>query len=220
VDTLLQALDEPELIVRSSVLKALNRLRDAKPNLNYGKESLMRHILEEARSYYELQAALSPVREKRMNGAGRLLASTIEQRLQAGLDRVFRLLGLRYPPKEIYAAYLAIKGRHKSEEFTAALEFLDNVLERELKRVLLPLLDDDIRVQQTGHDLFGVEIKDLKTALRELIRSGDAWLVACAVATAAELRMKDVVPDIEPLAKQASPELRTVAESALAVLSA
>ena len=61
---------------------------------------------------------------------------------EARLERLFRLLGLKYPPKEMHAAYLALH-RKKTDEYTAAIEFLDNVLERELKRILLPLLDED-----------------------------------------------------------------------------
>ena len=86
----------------------------------------------------------------------------------------------------MHAAYLALN-RKKTDEYTAAIEFLDNVLERELKRVLLPLLDEEARIAQTGRDLFGVEAKDQSGRCGELMRSGDAWLVACAAAAAAEL---------------------------------
>ena len=146
--------------------------------------------MKEARYYYEMTAALSPFKDSHDTPAARLLASTLEERLRSTLERLFRLLGLKYPPKEMHAAYLALS-RPKSDEYTAAVEFLDNVLERELKRYLLPLLDEDTRITQTGRDLFGVEERDQGAALREIIRSGDAWLVACAVATAAELKLRD-----------------------------
>ena len=93
----------------------------------------------------------------------------------------------------MHAAYLALN-RKKRDEYTAAIEFLDNVLERELKRILLPLLDEESRITQTGRDLFGVEEKDQRRRLREIIRSGDSWLVACAVATAAELDCETCAP--------------------------
>ena len=66
--------------------------------------------------------------------AARLLSLTIEERLKGTLERLFRLLGLRYPPKEMYSAYRAVS-RRQHDEATAALEFLDNTLERDLKRV-------------------------------------------------------------------------------------
>lgn len=218
VDVLLQTMNEPDLSVRASVLKNLNTLRELAPKLSYGRESVAQQIQAEARYYYEMNAALAPFREKRDTPAARLLASTLEERLRNTLERLFRLLGLRYPPKEIYAAYQAMS-RRDSDEFTAAIDFLDNVLERELKRILLPLLDNEARISQAGRDVFGVEPRDARSALRTLIRSGDKWLVACAVATAAELHMGDLRPEIEPLTRKGGTEIAQVAQAALAALT-
>ena len=158
VDVLFQAYDEPNLTVRTAALKSLNALRDRSPRLTFGRESLQQFILRETKYYYEMAAALSPFRENHDTPAARLLAETLEERLRNTLERLFRLLGLKYPPKEMHAAYLALN-RKKTDEYTAAIEFLDNVLERELKRILLPLLDEDSRIIQSGRDLFGVEEK-------------------------------------------------------------
>ena len=218
VDVLFQAYDEQNLSVRTAALKSLNSLRDRSPRLTFGRESLQQFILREARYYYEMASALSPFKENHETPAARLLAETLEERLRSTLERLFRLLGLKYPPKEMHAAYLALN-RKKSDEYTAAIEFLDNVLERELKRILLPLLDEDSRIIQTGRDLFGVEEKDQLEALREIIRSGDSWLVACAVATAGELGLRELRPDIEPLARKSGADVVSVARSALAALA-
>lgn len=220
VDVLVSSIAEPDLTVRSQVLKALNSLRETNNKLNFGRESLMQLILSEARYYYEMNAALAPFKDNgEAKGATRLLIQTIEGRLRLTLDRLFRLLGLRYPPKEMYAAYLGAMNRNRTEQHTAAIEFLDNVLERELKRIILPLLDDDVQIAQVGRDVFGLEPRDEKAALRELMKSGDSWLVACAVATAAELGCRDLRPDIEPLAHRSGTEVSPVAQSALAALA-
>jgi ATP:ADP antiporter, AAA family len=108
VDVLIQALGEPDLTVRTQVIRSLNVLRQDAPRLNYGRDSVMHQILTEARYYYEMNAALAPFRDAQNTSATRLLAATIESRLRSTLERLFRLLGLRYPPKEIYAAYLAV----------------------------------------------------------------------------------------------------------------
>jgi AAA family ATP:ADP antiporter len=219
VDVLLEALNEPDLSVRSAALRGLNSLREAQPNLSYGRDPVFRLILSEARYYYELNAALGPFRERSNGTASGLLARTIQDRLNSTLERLFRLLGLRYPPREIYAAYIALYRRDSKEQATAALEFLDNVLEREVKRIVLPLLDDEVRVTQSGRELYGIENKDVETALRDLIRSGDAWLTACAIATAAELRARQLAPEIAPLTERSGSEVSQVAQSALAVLA-
>jgi hypothetical protein len=51
------------------------------------------------------------------------------------------------------------------------------------------------------------------------MRSGDAWIAACAVATAAELGLRDLRPEIEPLSRKAGAEVVMVARSALATLA-
>jgi AAA family ATP:ADP antiporter len=218
VDILIQAIDENDLSIRASVLRSLNVLRELGPRLNYGRESVMQQILGEAKYYYEMHAALEPFRDKQEIPAARLLTKTLESRLRSTLERLFRLLGLRYPPKEIQAAYLAMSNP-KSDQFTAAMDFLDNVLERELKKILLPLFDADGRVTQVGRELFGVEPRDAQTALKEIIRSHDAWLVSCAIATAADLRLSGLRAEIEPLSKRAGVEVARVAASALVALA-
>ncbi|HEY1341164.1 MAG TPA: Npt1/Npt2 family nucleotide transporter [Bryobacteraceae bacterium] len=221
VDVLLHAVGSQDLSIRASVLKALNRLREAAPSLNFENTFVTGQILNEARYYYELNAALAPFRE-RHDGAGsaaRLLARTIEQRLRDTLERLFRLLGLRYPPKEIYSAYLAVS-KSQGEEHTAALEFLDNTIDRNLKRVLLPLMDGPEHVLERGRDLFGLDPRTPEDAIRDLIRSRDPWLTACAMAAAAELKLRSLAPEIATAAAEARGDVYEVARSAEAALAA
>lgn len=220
VDVLIRSIGQPDLPLREAVLKALNRLRESAPNLNYGGEPVNNAIFDEARRYYQLAAALAPLRgdgEKR--GAVALLASSIDERLRQTLARLFRLLGLRYPPKEIYLAYLAVNHRREAQS-GAAIEFLDNILERPFKRVLLPLLDAPADAIDRGRDLFGIEPRDAETAIAELIRSGDPWLAACAIAAAAELRMGQLAGLIAEGLQGAGAEIRAVAQRALEQLRA
>jgi AAA family ATP:ADP antiporter len=219
VDILLSALYQPNATIRSAALRALNRLRESAPQLQYANELIAVQIHQEARDYFELHAALAPFRDQEPIGAAGLLVHTIEERLRQALERLFRLLGLRYPPREIYSAYLAVSRRER-EQFAAALEFLDNVLDRELKRVLLPLLDEPDHVMESGRQLFGIAGKTPETAVRDLIRSGDPWLVACAVAAAGELRMRGLAAEIQKAAEKTGAEVAEVAKSAAALLAA
>jgi AAA family ATP:ADP antiporter len=221
VDVLIGAIGHPDLSIRASVLKALNHLRETAPDLKFENDFVTRQILNEARYYYELSAALEPfrARERRDRTAAELLAATIEERLRRTLERLFRLLGLRYPPKEIYSAYLAVS-RKAHEEATAALEFLDNTLERDLKRFLLPLLDAPENLLEHGRELFGVKSRTAEEAIRELIRSHDPWLSACAMAAAAELGLRSLVPEIQEAASAFEEEVGEVARAAEAQLAA
>ena len=221
VDVLLAALGHQDLTIRGAVLKALNRLRETDASLNFENHFVMEQISAEARHYYELNAAMEPFRDRETgeHTAARLLALSIEGRLKETLERLFRLLGLKYPPKEIYSAFRAVS-RRQHEEATAALEFLDNTLERDVKRILLPLLDAPEHVHEHGKELFGVDVRSAEDAIRELIRSHDPWLVACAMAAAAELGMRNLASDIHQAAEESADEVLEVARSAEARLAA
>jgi AAA family ATP:ADP antiporter len=221
VDVLVRVVGHQDLSIRAAVLKALNRLRESSPDLNFDTQFVSEQISNEARHYYELNAALAPFKARAdgAHTAARLLARTIDERLKGTLERLFRLLGLRYPPKEIYSAYQAVS-RQGHEEATAALEFLDNTLERNLKRILLPLLDAPEHVHEHGKELFGVEVRTAEDAIRELIHSRDPWLVACAMAAAAELGMRNLAPEIHQAGAESQEEVLEVARSAEARLAA
>jgi ATP/ADP translocase len=221
VDVLLGAVGHSDLDLRFAVLKALNHLRETAPSLSFDNQFVTDRIIAEARHYYELNAALEPFREypDSHRKAARLLALSIEDRLRATLERLFRLLGLRYPPKEMYSAYRAVS-RNRQEEATAALEFLDNTLERNIKRILLPLLDAPEHVLENGRELYGVEILSAEDAIRELMHSHDPWLTACAVAAAAELELRSLAPEIHQAAESSQEEVSEVARSAAARLAA
>lgn len=219
VEVLLGALNELQDVgVRAASLKALIRLRETAPHLEFGEPFVTAQILAEARRYFELYAALEPFRpHAHPHSATSLLVRTIEDRLKHTLERLFNLLGLRYPLQEMQAAYIAVQ-THRKEQFQAAMEFLDNVLDRPLKRVLIPLLDASDRVAEHGRLLFGVEVRDAESTVRDLIVHGDPWLRACAMATAAEQKLYALAPEIATISRQMHGEVGDVARTAAVAL--
>lgn len=218
VDVLLGAIGHADLGIRHAAVKALNQVRKEAPDLDYGAPAVTRQILEEARCYFRLHAALRPFRERCRPGTpSGLLARSIDERLRNTLERLFRLLGLRYPARQIYATYIAVT-RRQTEEFAAALEFLDNLLDRELKKVLIPLLDDS-GADDGAREMFGVEPPSAEAAIRELIRSSDPWLKACAIAAAAELKLGGLREEISAEAERAGADVIEVARAAVAALA-
>jgi AAA family ATP:ADP antiporter len=219
VDVLIGAVGHRDLTIRAAVLKGLNSLRETAPELNFNNHFVSEQFWQEARYYYELTAALEPFRQQNGRTAAHLLARTIDERLKGTLERLFRLLRLKYPPKEMYSAYRAV-ARPDQDAATAALEFLDNTLERDIKRILLPLLDAPEHLPDHGRVLFGVEPRTASEAVRDLIRSSDPWLAACAMAAAAELGLRDLAPEIHQAAENCGDEVLEVARSAEARLAA
>ncbi len=96
---------------------------------------------------------------------------------QEGLERIFRLLGLRYNQRDIYDAYLGITSPDPTLQ-NSAIEFVDNLVEYETRRYLLPLLDDPgaERIMEVGAEFFDREIRAWSDAERYLRAADDPRL--------------------------------------------
>jgi AAA family ATP:ADP antiporter len=153
VDVLIKNLRQEDLTLRYEVIKALNRLKISSPTLYFNEYRIVNHILEEAKNYLANLAALQSELnarvvmhsltlgdESRRDEAKQNLKQTLQQRLDAILERIFRLLGLIYPPQDIYNAYLSIRSGVTDLQVNA-VEFLDNVLETNLKKMVIPIVE-------------------------------------------------------------------------------
>ena len=88
--------------------------------------------------------------------------------------------------KESWDAELHALTHADKEKHTAAVEFLDNVLDQDLKRILLPLLESE-RVLECARAIFRVEPQSAEATLAGLLESDDRWLTVCAIAAAVSL---------------------------------
>jgi ATP:ADP antiporter, AAA family len=218
VEVLIKSLADADPSVRTAVLKALNRLRESAPELQLPAAAINHQIQIEAHQCFQLHVRLAPLRAAaRPRTASALLVRSLETQVQQTMGRIFRLLGLRYPPNEIYNAYLAAESG-KVDRVTTAHDYLDSQLEREVKRFVVPLLDSKDHLLMHARDLCGIEPKSVETALRELIVSGDGWITMCAMAVAAELKLKGLALDVARAGEHAGEEAVAVARSAAAAL--
>jgi AAA family ATP:ADP antiporter len=182
VDALSAQLTGVDASVRFRVIKALNSLRRRYRDLRFREDVIDKAFIDETRIFYEILQISSL--QNRVGGSDEeaLLACALDERLALNLERIFRLLGLHYPPKDVYSAYLGIVSTEKNRH-ASAIEFLDNVVGKSVKKYLFPIID---RVSETaaikrGRELFGSEVETREEAVLRLIRGGDAWLRACAL---------------------------------------
>ncbi|MBI2818312.1 MAG: hypothetical protein HYX72_15380 [Acidobacteria bacterium] len=214
-DVLVRYLLDSSLRVRFRILKALSRIRRAHPHLQLPGDVIDQQLVNEARHYYELLLAIEA--DTNANTAGRkLLIRSLEQRLDQTLERIFHLLGLRYPPEDIFDAYRAIRNP-QSQRRAAALEFLDNTLGQPAKRMILPILEDSSceYLEPVGKELFGLEAGTCEDCLRQLINGQDRWLRVLAVYRASELQIASLEPFVRAAQSDSDPVVaETGAEAA------
>ena len=140
VDVLTGYLDIDDSSLQFEILKALNRINEDFDGLKFDFAPILRTIGKKTDNYYRIMALLtseySPVVETGANPqpaakreqADRLLQQALSEYLQDILERIFRLLSLLYPTKDIENAFYAIKGG-KDDKAANAIEFLDNILD-------------------------------------------------------------------------------------------
>jgi len=130
--------------------------------------------------------------------------------------RIFLLLGVLFPNAEMERIdadlkdELAIDSRGRRAN---AVELLDNVLDRELDRKLLPLFEDIPRAEKIASvaDLLDLRLADRAETLAALCRSETPWVRACALNYAAQLNSSPAVDAALELTADPSPIVREVA---------
>ena len=179
---LVEQLEVKDPLLKYRVVKALNRLHAHVPDLPPANPAIAGHIYAQTRSYYEalvLWQAFEP--DARGDGVA-LIQRALKERLDQNLEVIFRLLGLQYPQNDIYSAYNALRGT-RADRRASALEFLDNLLHKNLKTIILPLLEEPSadRLISRASALFGIQTVGRSEALRIILNQPDVWLRACAL---------------------------------------
>lgn len=148
-------MEDSDLSIRLESIRALSEIRKNHSKLKFDKYRIFALIYEECKLHHRILSAMhtqiiisyrnrtkakKEISEEERDARTSLL-ELLERRLDAGLERIFKLLGLRYAQKDIEIAYEGLLS-DKQEARTNAIEFLDNLLTGDLKRSLLPIIEE------------------------------------------------------------------------------
>jgi len=198
LDVLVGALDERDGFLRYKVVSAIGRLRRERPDLTMAREPVERLALSEARRYFTYLTLHHNLFVRAGLPHDTLLALALEQKTARARDRIYHLLGLLQPWKDIAAARWAIE-RDDPRARASALEYLDNVLSGALRKRLMPVLDDaplDEKVRRALVTLRSRPRNEEETLL-ELINDEDEVISASAIDLARARRVWALEADIE-----------------------
>ena len=216
VEILISNLGVGDPMLKYRVVKALNRLHESNPGLLKPRPKIAERIYAETQAYYEALALSKVVAPDGKKNGRRLLGRALKERLDQNLEIIFRLLGLQYPQKDMYSAYHALKGA-RAERRIAAIEFLDNMLHKNLKSIILPLLEESSteRLIDRASRLFGIQTRERKDALRMILEQPDVWLKACALYQIGDERISELADLCRKLSSDSDPLIRETAGWAL-----
>lgn len=212
IDLLLAHLDADDPTVRANVARGLSKLRNTHGNLKFNRRRITAAVVAEGRKYSDM-AQILQVLEEEARPAASLLRRAVQEKKQRVLERIFVLLGLRYRPEDMESAYQGLMNRNPRTR-ASALEFLDNVLRKELRDHLLPLLEqrDDAGIARAGGALFRDPIGSREAALAHLLDCDDAWLRACALYAVAPVPPENLRASTLRAKRDPDPIVRETAE--------
>ncbi|KAA3642533.1 MAG: hypothetical protein DWP98_13780 [Bacteroidetes bacterium] len=171
VNELFKLLDHEDLAVRLESIRSLNKIHSNFPTLNIRKRDVVDKINTECKIYLQTlnmmhtQVLVSFHKKDKkalpnisLEESRKSLMKLLESRMESHLERIFGLLGLTYPPEEMSKAYEAIQSEHADMRIYA-IEYLDNLLEGNLKRLLIPIVEISILDSISEEILHDLDLK-------------------------------------------------------------
>ena len=138
VQILLDELKKETEGLDTAIIDALDRIRAERADIHFLPKFVRGKILSVIKDYCQAGLELASLKPDEQNTArGRQL----HRRQTEGLAHIFKLLGLYYPHEDIVKAYQNLQADTK-DSVAYALELLDNTLIKEMKEVVLPLIED------------------------------------------------------------------------------
>jgi HEAT repeat protein len=218
-DILLANLRQPDSVLRFRIISSLNKLRHCYPDLELDNSTIEVVLASEIMSYCQSYQIMG-----RMDG--HLAQPSFYQPLMKSIDheleRIFRLLKMLYPQHDLQSAFEALRSNDKAER-DSALEFIDNALKLSIRRLLVPLLDGEIGLEEKvtfANSVVGVTIDSTDDALQALMKAEDPWLKSCAAHLIGVLGLRQFKPEVERWAGDPDPLLSEKAQRARQRLTA
>lgn len=219
LDVLLANLAVRDPDTRRETARAAARLRDRlQRRVDAAKVRAL--VDEEIREHYQSLAALDDLQPIAGSEGPNLLRDAIEERLARSLDRVFRLLSIIYPLKAIDLIHANLRSAQLTTRANA-VEVLDNLLEPDEKKRVLPLVEDQPRqkVLTRGAEIYKLERKAPQDWIADYLNGRDPWLVVVALHVAGELGLTHLADGTTPHLRHADPIVRETALRTCAILN-
>jgi AAA family ATP:ADP antiporter len=189
INTLIKLTEDTEHLIKIEVIEALKRLKWKHSHLQIKDRFIVDKILDECNLYqntltvihsqiviqYKKKAQNPETKDE--NDARKKLIRLLESRLDRQLERIFRFLGIKYPPNDVDPILNTIlKG--KEEQRIHAIEFLDNILDNQLKKELIPVAESILVETISEENIKKLNLKVLSETecYIELLKRKDAKL--------------------------------------------
>jgi len=213
-NALVERLLDADSRLRLRILTDLSTLHHLHPQLECDTEFLemllAAEILGHYRSYQILERleAVPPSYEP--------LAEALSESMKHEVERIFRVLDLLYPCDDFSGVYFGLQSRSMVLHDNA-LEFLDNVLKTQFRRMLVPFLDPKVSLAERvsiANRLVSAGIESSEQAIAVLVASNDPCLRSCGAHAVGIFGLKSLEHELNRCLDHPDPLLRETARQA------
>ena len=178
---LFQCLYLQDSVVAFRALKSLNKIR-GRGKLIFEADFFLPILQIWAREHYELVNLKLLLGGDGERGTRRLLQKTVAERVDWGIERIFRGLALFLPGADAHSSYLAYVG-DQTVLRENAIELIDSLVKGELRQTIMPILTEESpeRRAEIGRSMFRLS-GNLEQVLSDALFQADPWLKCCLLA--------------------------------------
>jgi AAA family ATP:ADP antiporter len=215
LEVLIEGLLQSDVTLRHRVIASLNKLHDLHPEVRVDDQLVEVVLAAEIAGHYRSYQVLGALRDQFKDDEQAL--DGVRQSMDQELERMFRLMALLVPGPGLHDAYVGVRSTNPTVRDNA-LEFLDNVLKPGLRRLLIPLLDSQVSVDERiriANQLVGAPLENAEQAASTLLASEDPYLRTCGAYAVGALRLHNLEPELHKLADTSDPTLRESVQVAL-----
>ncbi|MBZ0327327.1 MAG: hypothetical protein K8F54_06945 [Altibacter sp.] len=228
IKTLLKLTDGTEHAIKIEAIDAIKRLKWKHTHLRIKDRFVIDKILDECHLYqntlsvihsqiviqYKKKTQLSESSEE--GEARKGLIHLLEQRLDRQLQRIFRFLGIKYPPNDVDPILNTIlKG--KEEQRIHAIEFLDNILDNQLKKELIPVAESVLldTISEEKIKKLNLKVYSEEECYYELLSRKDLKLKQAVLYLIEQTNDKKFFPLVKMASKDSNEKIRNKASDLL-----
>jgi AAA family ATP:ADP antiporter len=137
-DLLATELPKSHKDVEAEMIEAMNKMKSLHPRIEFRDREILPQIRRLIKKSYLLLMEFHDLKKDKQKA---VLAEDLEKNFGRALKQIFELLSLVYSHDDMIRAYQNFcSGSKKSIDYS--VELLDNMLKKEIKEALLPLIDD------------------------------------------------------------------------------
>jgi AAA family ATP:ADP antiporter len=213
-NVLVECLLDADSRLRLRIVSALNTIHSLHPELECDAEILEMLLAAEILGHYRSYQILE--RLETMLQSDELLAGPLSESMKQEVERIFRVLDVLYPHDNFSSAYVGLQSKSLIVRDNA-LEFLDNVLKSQFRKMLVPLLDSKVSIAERAtiaNRLVPARIENSEQAIAVLVSCNDPCLRSCGAYAVGIVGLKSLEHELNRCLDNPDPLLRETARQA------